>query len=260
MNDDVPPPSVEPIGVVRSPFRELAEAPRQPAAAADAKGVIELYPGRGFEDALVDLDAFTHLWVLFWFDRSEGWRPKVRPPRDDRKRGLFATRAPHRPNPIGLSVLSLERVDGLEVHVRGVDAVDGTPVLDLKPYVAYTDAIPDAGHGWLEEADPRPAWAVALGPLAAEQLQWLEREHGVALEGRLREALSLGPRPHAYRRIRATGSGRYRIAVKEWRASFRVDGRTIHVERIDSGYRPRELWAGTDPALDAHRGLVRRFG
>lgn len=252
-------PTFDPIGVVRTPFRERAATPRQPAAAADVPGTIELHPGRGYEDALADLDSFTHLWVIFWFHGVEGWRPKVQPPRDTRKHGVFATRAPHRPNAIGLSVFRIERVEGLTVSVRGVDVLDGTPVLDLKPYVAYTDAIPEAGHGWLEAADPRPDWEVRFAPTAEAQLDWLEAEHGIHLRAALREALSLGPQPHAYRRIRRVGDA-YRIAVKEWRARFTVDGHTVLVERIASGYRPRQLATDPDPSIDPHRSFVERWG
>jgi tRNA-Thr(GGU) m(6)t(6)A37 methyltransferase TsaA len=247
--------TIEPIGVLRTPHVERARTPRQPAA-SDAPGVIELHDGRGLEDALADLDSFTHVWVLFWFDRAGGWRPKVQPPRDTRKRGVFATRAPRRPNPIGLSAFAIDRIERLRVHVRGVDALDGTPVLDLKPYVPYTDAIAMAGHGWLA-ADPRPDWEVAIDSPAREQLDWLAAEHGIDLRGPLLDALALGPQPHAYRRIRREPGG-YRIALKDWRVSFRVEGRAIRVQRVTTGYRARQLAA--DPALAPHRELVARFG
>src|SRR5439155_25469237 len=126
------------------PFRDRVSAPRQPRAAEGASGSIELFAGHGYEDALADLDRWQYIWVIFWFHGNEGWKAKVQPPRSTKKRGLFATRTPHRPNPIGLSVLRLERVEGRVVHVRDVDVLDGTPVLDLKPYVPWTDAIPDA--------------------------------------------------------------------------------------------------------------------
>ena len=241
----------EPIGVLRTPHVELAATPRQPAV-ADANGVVELFEGHGFEDALADLADFSHVWVVFWFDRATGWRPKVQPPRDTRKRGVFATRAPHRPNPIGLSALAVERVEGLSVYVKGVDALDGTPVLDLKPYVPYTDAIPDASHGWLASSDPRPAWRVSFAPLAEAQLAWLHREHGIDLRTQLVRALSLGPQPHAYRRIRRVREG-FRIAVKDWRAAFTVDGDAIVVSRIETGHRRRDVVA--DATLAAHRDL-----
>jgi tRNA-Thr(GGU) m(6)t(6)A37 methyltransferase TsaA len=129
--------SFAPIGIVRSPFRERVDAPRQ-STARDARGVagtIELFAGHDFEHALSDVDRFDHLWVLFVFHRNveqgRGWKPKVLPPRSVKRRGLFATRSPHRPNPIGLSVVRLLRVDGLVLHVEDLDILDGTPVLDL---------------------------------------------------------------------------------------------------------------------------------
>lgn len=248
---------VRPIGVARTPFREKMEAPRQAAAARDVPATIELFAGQGYEDALADLDGFTHVWIVYWFDRVTGWKPKVLPPRSGAegegrvRRGLFSTRSPHRPNPVGLSVARLVRVDGLSVHVTGVDMLDGTPVIDLKPYIRYADAIADAGDGWLA-ADPRPAWTVRFEPLAREQLDFLRDGHGVELEAALVRALSLGPQPHAYRRIRKVDAG-FVIAVKAWRARFRAEGREVVVERVASGERGRAPGG-------VHGAFVERFG
>jgi tRNA-Thr(GGU) m(6)t(6)A37 methyltransferase TsaA len=248
----------EPIGVVHSPFSERARAPRQPAAAQHVSGRIELYPGRGFEHALEDVSAWQYLWVLFWFHKNEGWRPKVLPPRSARRRGLFATRSPYRPNPIGLSVVKLESVDGLSLHVSGVDMLDGTPVLDLKPYVAYTDALSEAAGGWLEGAlDPSPRFEVEFAPRARAALDYLAESFDIELEAPIREVLALGPQQHAYRRIRRDGDG-FVLAVKDFRARFTLDGPRITVTELRSGYRPRELATSTDPALDAHRAFVER--
>lgn len=260
---------IDPIGIARTPHHEPVDAPRQPRAAEGTTGRIELFPGRGYEDALSDVATWDYLWVLFWFDRSPGWRPKVLPPRSPVKRGVFATRAPHRPNPIGLSVVRLIEVRGLVLHVEDVDLLDGTPVIDIKPYVAWSDAIPGAGAGWLDPegtsradadrpTDPRTSYEVAFRPLALEQLRFLG-EQGEPLMRRIREVLSLGPEPHAYRRIRRVGD-RHQLAVKDWRASFVTHARTIDVERIATGYRPRELF-GTNPgAPELHRRFVERFG
>lgn len=254
----LPPWTVEPIGYVRSPFRERREAPRQPPAAAGVRATIELLPGRGFEDAVDDLARWDHVWVLFWFHEAEGWRPKVTPPRSEVKRGLFATRAPHRPNPIGMSAVRLERVDGLVLHIANVDMIDGTPVLDIKPYVPYADAIPDANSGWLAD-DPAPPWSVAMSELADAQLAFLRDAHGIDLREPIASVLELGPQPHAYRRIKRDGPDRYRLAIKEWRARFRVDGQVVTVLEIGTGYRAGQL-AGGAPELAAHRAFVERFG
>jgi tRNA-Thr(GGU) m(6)t(6)A37 methyltransferase TsaA len=255
--------SVRPIGFVRSPFVEKVEAPRQ-AVAEGAEGVagrIEILPEH--EHALADLDGFDRIWLLFWFHEAGGTaRSKVLPPRSDRRRGVFATRSPHRPNPIGMSAVRLERVDGLVLHVRDLDLIDGTPVIDIKPYLPYADAFPEAKSGWVGRTDPRAAWAVTFTPEAEAQLAWLSEE-GLALDLRTRieEALALGPQPHPYRRIKKTDDGALLLAVKEWRARFSVDpvASSMQVERLRSGFRAREL-AGTDPALALHRAFVARFG
>lgn len=255
-----------PIGIVHSPFREKREAPRQPVAAAETRGTIELYPDSGFEHALSDLEGWSHLWVIFWFHLNEGFRPKVLPPRSARRRGVFATRSPHRPNPIGISAVKLERVNGLVLEVSGLDMLDETPVLDLKPYVAYTDAVSDAGSGWLTGAlDPAARFDVEWSDAARSELAFLSDGFGIELETPIRDVLALGPQAHPYRRIRRERSPgahgeAFVLAVKEWRARFTVDGSRIKVERLRTGYRPREIVENLDPALDVHRAFVERFG
>src|SRR6185503_9577700 len=174
---------LEPIGYVRTELSTKVEAARQPRAGAGAEGRIELLPARNFEHALSNLAEWQFIWVLFWFDRNEGWRPKVLPPRSrSGRKGVFATRSPHRPNPLGLSAVRLTRVDGLTLHISDVDMLDGTPVLDIKPYVAYTDAIADAGAGWLTSADeprdPVPEFDVVWDDIASEQAAWVEARTG----------------------------------------------------------------------------------
>jgi tRNA-Thr(GGU) m(6)t(6)A37 methyltransferase TsaA len=255
--------ALTPIGIARTTFAVRSDAPRQPAAADGAPGTIELFPGHHYEDALADLDGFERIWVLFWFHGNTGWRPKVLPPRSTTgRKGVFATRSPHRPNPLGLSVLRLERIDGLVLHVRDVDVLDGTPVLDLKPYVPYTDAWPGARSGWLEGGapaagdappDPRPDWVVEFTAVAAAQASWVESRTGLPLATRITVTLALGPQPHAYRRIHRDGDAGV-LAVRDWRARFTVAGRRITVTAIASGYRPAALAAGADdPALAVHR-------
>jgi tRNA (adenine37-N6)-methyltransferase len=254
--------SFTPIGVARTPFADRLSAPRQPSAAAGVAGSLELFPGHGYEQALEDLAGFDHLIVLFVFHRNDeegrAWRPKVLPPRSRTRRGVFATRAPHRPNPIGMSVVELVDVEGLVVSVRNVDMLDGTPVLDLKPYVPYADAYPGATSGWLA-MDPRPAYEIEWREPAREQAAWLRRAFGVELEEGVSKVLALGPEPHPYRRIRRDGDA-MRLALKEWRVRFRVEGLLVVVESVASGYRPKELATGTGAALEVHRAFVARFG
>ena len=256
----VPDLSVEPIGFVRSPMATKVEAGRQPRAAPDTTARIELLPGRNFEHALEDLARWELIWVIFWFHHNTGWRPKVLPPRSTTgRKGVFATRSPHRPNPLGLSVVRLERIDGLTLHIRDADMLDGTPVLDLKPYIAYADAHPDAGTGWLESVDPVPAYVVQLDALAAEQIEWIETHTGLAIGERIRSTLALGPEPHPYRRIRRMESD-MRLAVKEWRVRFTVAGRDIRVTRLESGFRASQLAASDlDEVRRTHKEFSARW-
>jgi tRNA (adenine37-N6)-methyltransferase len=213
----------EPIGFVRSPFEERVQAPRQATVAPDVEGRIELLAGRGYDHALEGLGGWEFVWVLFVFHRNveqrRGWKAKVQPPRGQGKQGVFATRSPHRPNPIGLTAARIVEVRDLVVKVRGLDLLDGTPVLDLKPYVAYADAFPTAGTGWLEVRDPVPPWEVRWTDLARAQIEWLAA-HGVVLGPSIESALALGPVPRPYRRIRTLGDDAFELAVKDWRVDF----------------------------------------
>jgi tRNA-Thr(GGU) m(6)t(6)A37 methyltransferase TsaA len=141
-----------PIGWVRSPYQRRFGTPQQAAAVdSSADAVLELDPAVIPESALDDLAGIDRLWVVSWLHRGGSWAPKVMPPRGPRvRRSLFSTRSPDRPNPIGLSAVRLLRVEGLSLHIRGVDLIDGTPILDLKPYLPYADAFPDARAGWID--------------------------------------------------------------------------------------------------------------
>ncbi len=144
--------TVKPVGVVRSPFRVHEGTPRQPGTGRVDEGHLVLRPG--LQNLLKDLKGFSHVWVLGWFNYSRGWKPQVIPPRDTVKRGLFATRSPHRPNALALSVLEVVSVRGTVIRVRGLDLLDGTPILDIKPYLAYCDSVPEARCGWVDALPP----------------------------------------------------------------------------------------------------------
>jgi tRNA (adenine37-N6)-methyltransferase len=167
MAESPAPFTFKPIGFIRSPFRLRIEAPHQPTVQVEGDD-----PGEAFldldpdlpEETLRDLEGFAYVWVIFVLHRSEGWAPTVRPPRGPRvKRGVFATRSPHRPNPIGLSAVELAGVEGRTLRLRGVDLLDGTPVLDIKPYVPYADAFPQARAGWIDAVDAATGLCSAPG-------------------------------------------------------------------------------------------------
>jgi len=144
--------AMQPIGFVRSPFRETSQVPRGLGAKHSQEGVLEIRPE--LEAGLTDIEGFSHLFVIWVFDRSEGYELMSSPPSDDRSHGVFTTRSPFRPNPLGLTVVELLRREGSRLYVRGVDMLDGTPVLDIKPYLS---SIPmeKLRRGWLAEAESR---------------------------------------------------------------------------------------------------------
>jgi tRNA-Thr(GGU) m(6)t(6)A37 methyltransferase TsaA len=144
--------SPQPIGHIKSPYHETRQIPKGPGAKHDAEGTLEILPQ--FAAGLADIEGFSHLFVLWVFDRSEGFELLGTPPIDDRPHGVFATRSPRRPNPIGLTVVQLLGREDNVLRVRGLDMLDGTPILDLKPYLS---SIPPEAirRGWLAEAEAR---------------------------------------------------------------------------------------------------------
>ena len=145
--------SYRPIGVIRSPFRDPVGMPIQPGGARGIRGTVEVFGE--FRAGLADLDGFSRIILIYPFHRSEGWSPAVTPFLDDRPRGVFATRAPRRPNAIGLSIVRLVEVREGEIAIEDVDVLDGTPLLDIKPYVPAFDSFPDEKSGWLTGSGDR---------------------------------------------------------------------------------------------------------
>lgn len=150
--------SYQPIGILHSPYTRRIDAPHQGTvvegteSGQSAMATLELAEWLD-EQVIQDLSGFERIWLIFAFHLSEGWKNVVKPPRGGPKRGVLATRSPHRPNAIGLSAVELVAIEGRRLQLRGVDLLDGTPVLDIKPYVPYADAFPNAGAGWIDELD-----------------------------------------------------------------------------------------------------------
>jgi tRNA-Thr(GGU) m(6)t(6)A37 methyltransferase TsaA len=190
----------EPIGFIRSPYKEKFGIPRQPGLIPEARGELVLVAPYNRPEAVIGLVGYSHVWLQFVFHQAlrEAWQPTVRPPRlgGNRRVGVFASRAPFRPNPIGLSVVKLEEVrttDGeVVLELSGIDLLDGTPVLDVKPYVGYVDSIPEARSGFAPEA-PLIRFAVRFSDLAEGQL--LSRHEPEHLRRFITRLLELDPRP-----------------------------------------------------------------
>ena len=145
--------NLKPIGIIRSPFQEPAGTPIQAAFGERVEGTVEL--DEGFEPALVDLEGFERIWLIYWLDRADCYRPTVVPYLDDKPHGLFATRSPCRPNPIGLSAVRLLGREGRVLRIADLDILDNTPLLDLKPYVPEFDAFQGSRAGWFAESQVR---------------------------------------------------------------------------------------------------------
>jgi len=189
------------IGVVRSCFSERFGIPRQPGLVSAALGRLDLVPPYNRREMVRGLEEFSHLWVQFLFHQtlSEGWKATIRPPRlGGRQRvGVFASRSPHRPNHLGLSVVKLEAVveekDGVALHLSGIDLLDGTPVLDIKPYIPYSDSPPEAFGGYAQGVPEKVD--IVFRPAAQEFCHSSHATTGRDLEELIRQVVGNDPRP-----------------------------------------------------------------
>lgn len=188
------------IGYVESCYIDKFGTPRQPGLAPDSKAFLRINPEWQPEDSLHGMNGFSHVWVLFWFhknDQSSRFHAKVFPPRmGGEKTGVFSTRSPHRPNPIGLSLVKIDRIEKNGIWVSGVDLIEGTPILDLKPYLPYAEALPEAKAGWTENKSSKLSIEVEF--LCLEKLEkWKVKRPEI--ENLIVQTLSLDPRPQVYK-------------------------------------------------------------
>jgi tRNA-Thr(GGU) m(6)t(6)A37 methyltransferase TsaA len=241
--------ALHPIGFIRTGKHVKFQALHQPSEQLAERNVLELLPGHNYEQALQDLAGFSRIWLVWWFHRTTTWRTQVFPPRGpEEARGVFATRSPHRPNPLGLTPVQLLGIEGRTLILGECDLVDGTPIFDLKPYVPAYDSFPQERAGWIEEVDALmrqpPAFTVQLSPLAAAQAEWLRTHWQIDFQPRLHELLARDPSPHRTRRIKHRTATLLEIGCGAWRAFFAVEGHTVTVTALDAGFPERFL---TDP-------------
>lgn len=243
----------ESIGWVESPFKDRFAVPRQPGL-APVKGVIHLHDREDLRLAIKDLSQFSHIWVLFVFHEhgSHAWKPSIRPPRlgGKQKVGVLSSRSPHRPNPIGMSVFPVSHIDEVKgkIYISGLDVIDGTPVLDIKPYIPYADSYPEASAGWASEEIPTFAvtWSeAALVVLAQLQMQRLQEADSDAtdekkqidLKTEIESILEIDPRPAFQKRKNPVGLQqscglRYGFDVRNIDVKYELAEHGFHIYQV----------------------------
>lgn len=240
--------SIEPIGILNCPQYYRYQQPRQGSFAKNL-GEIVLEGGHNFEQALKDLEGFSHIWIVYIFHLNQTWRPLVNPPvnPDGKKKGLFATRSPHRPNRIGMSCVKLASVipEERKIIIENFDLLDKTPIVDIKPYILSADCHPEASTGWLPtELD---YWRLSYLTSAEKQMEWIAEHTKFDIKEFCQIQLSLDPINGERKRVRQHADG-WLLAFRTWRIYFALDEteRSITIYKVSSGYTPEELSDPTD--------------
>lgn len=236
--------NMSPIAVVRSPFKNKYGVPKQPVLGGSIKGSIEFRNDPDLLTAIKELEGFSHLWVVFVFHAHGGknWKPSIRPPRlgGRQKVGVLSSRSPHRPNPIGISVVKIEEFKILDdrnfdIIISGMDLVDGTPVLDIKPYLPYTDSFSDASTGWASAENK--IYAVKFSEQALQFLQGLENADDI--HQLIEQILELDPRPAYQQRENPIGDKAseglaYGMKISDFEVKYSLQSDGILVTDISS--------------------------
>ena len=238
--------TLNPIGFLQSDLKQRYETPRQGVLAKKSSSIINLNPKSDFEQAIKDLDGFDRLWIIFQFHLNKTWKPLVTPPRHTRSKvGVFATRAPYRPNHIGLSCVKLVKVDGLKIHISESDILDGSPILDIKPYLPYSDSFPDVKTGWVKSGLEN-IYQVIFDEKAKMISDKLLAKENVNLLNYARVQLEFNPTDTTRKRIshsakKLNTENQFVLAYQKWRINYFVDEKekkvfitNITTERIKS--------------------------
>lgn len=253
-----------PIGYFSAPQKYRFETPRQGIFAENFHGVITLNDDPRLIEACRDLQGVERLWIVFCFHLNEGWRPCVAPPVSPGRRiGTFATRAPYRPNPIGISCVKLEKVECNRLYISSFDLLDGTPVLDIKPYIPQADAFPDAAGGWRDELT-LPQWELDFSKLFSSQAEFLLAGGAPDMFNFCRLQLTHEPLNSARRRVTQIAQDVYELGCRTWRIKFRIYAEIKHIEIISirSNYTQDELIHESEDRYGdkmLHRRFIKRF-
>ncbi len=235
------------------------EQPRQ-GVFSDASGYIELVKGENYEQGLKDLEGFEYIWVIFVFHHNTTWKPVTNPPYSDGngKKGVFATRSPYRPNPIGMSCVKLEKITGNRIYIRDSDILNNTPVLDIKPYISDYDSFPDAARGWLDNIE-KDNYSLQYRDEAEEKINFL-KELGVDLTGAIDSQLAYNPFDKTRKKFDVYDEY-FLFRFKSWKINFEVKESIIIIMNIYSGYDDYEMLYGNDTEVDMeiHKKFNARF-
>ena len=257
----------ESIGFFRSSKVNKYDADRQPKRPLATKAPIQfsvddlspppesydevvLHPGKNFEQALSQIESCSHIWIVYVFHLNQDWKPMVQPPRGDQKVGVFSSRAPYRPCPIGISSVQLVQKDGLILQVGANDILDGSPILDIKPYHPESDLIEDAKIGWLESAlNSLQKFNVSFSPVARDQIDFLYRIGIKELEAFVSRQLETEPTDFSRKRVSQNGPY-WTLSYRTWRIDFVIVENVCSVLGIRSGYTPIEMDVAEDRYSD----------
>ncbi len=259
----------QPIGFFRGHSINSYDLPRQPAdlnidlqATSETDmtfSYIELLKNQQFEQALENLNGFSRIWVLFHFHKNQTWLPKTLPPRgSDTKLGVFSTRSPYRPNPIGLSCLKLIKIENLKLYVSPSDILDETPILDIKPYIPEHDSFPTSQVGWLENIE-KSKFTLEFSDLALKQLKYLNTQHQLNLIPFIRRSLEYDPLNSDKKRLLkinhiSRNESSSVLCYRTWRIQFQINSisQWVSIQSIFSGYKENELLLGHNDFNDIY--------
>ncbi len=244
MNVNFKPSPLTPIGTFYSSQKRPYEAGRQPDE-HHAPGTVILEPQ--YEGGLQDLKEFTHVWLLFLFNHNSDFRLTVQPPRGSQKKvGVFACRSPYRPNFIGMSALRLEKIEKNILTVLGADLLNGTPILDIKPYIPEIDSIAEANAGWLRVKK----FDISFTDYALEQLDYLSTWGIANIKGFIIHQLEFSPTDHKRKRVKKLPQGLWELGYQTWRIHFDLGEDALVIHHINSVYQAQELVDSTDKYRD----------
>lgn len=250
--------TLTPIGYFETLQIEPYQAGRQPDGLG-LNGKIKLNSGQNFEQALQDLDGCSHIWIIFGFHLNNNWKPLVQAPRAKNKIGVFATRAPYRPNPIGMSLVKLIKVEGLEIEVAENDILNNSPIYDIKPFHPEYDQAESAHIKWLENTDLEKN-KISFSPFAENQLEFLEKNNVKELRAFIVRQLEYDAVNHKKKRVEQNQS-LWTLSYRTWRIDFSFAENAIGVLSLRSGYTKIELQNFDDEYKDKaiHRLFNKEF-